>query len=119
MKKTELRQIIREIITEVSNKEKTQFRDYLAAKYRNKDVVGYTLTNDDDELVWSEMGIEVNATPYWEDKIGLIIGIKLSSQYNRMETVYNKVFKFKWDSDYTKMESEYFRILTPILKKFK
>lgn len=116
MKKTELRQIIREIITEASNKEKTEFKDYLTSKYRNKQSFGFELWEDDKTgaLTWSNGTIDIYATPFWEDEDRLPINIQDDG-----DEVYDKTFAFKLDSDRKKMETEYFKILNPILKKFK
>lgn len=115
--KTQLRELIREVITEASVDEMEEFQMGLVKQYKNKKINGYEL--DFDELAgtigWDNGSHIVMATPFFDGEQELPVNVITQAG----DDFYERVFKFRYIPDVRKMEAEYFKILNPILKKFK
>jgi hypothetical protein len=116
--KTQLKELIQEVISEAYDDKKAEFQEYLLSKYKNKSIYGkFKLSQDDHSgaLTWYNGKNEIYATPFWEG--GDILPIDVQDEDGN--EVYNKTYKFTYYPNQIRMEMEYFKILNPIVKKFK
>jgi hypothetical protein len=116
--KTQLKEMIREVISEASDDEKMEFQEYLSSKYKNKSIYGkFKLSQDyhSGALIWSNGKVDIYATPFWEGDNWLPVNV----QSEDGDELYDKTYKFTYYPNQMRMEMEYFKLLNPIVKKFK
>jgi hypothetical protein len=113
--KTQLKEMIREVISEASDDEKMEFKGYILSKYKNKRVAGGFKVAEDRKtgaLIWSNGNVNIYATPFWKGDESIQVTVQEEDGYE----LYDRTFKFKYIPDQNEMEMEYFKILNPILK---